>query len=138
MSSFPAFRYSIRELVSFVTFVGIILAMSVSAGDATLIVVMNGALLLVAVLIAGPRLYGWIMAAAVAVPSIVLVLLLQLSDGNVGPWREFVPDMLVIVCFGSVCGATVGLWRAGKELLGSIAAIAATFDFLWLLMPRIQ
>jgi len=102
------------------------------------LVLVHGAVLSVAIVLAGSWLYYWVIVGALVVPMLLLAVLLQFTyAANVRTWTEIGPDLLIAVCFGSACGAVLGLDRMRKDLLRLLPLGLAMVELLWLLLPRV-
>lgn len=139
IASTSSIRFSTRELIYFVTFLSVMLAMSVWAGSSMGLVLVHGVVLSVAIFLAGSWLYRWIIAGAMVVPLLLLALLAQFTYGDdIRTWTKIGPDILIAVCFGSACGAVLGLDRMRKEFLRMLPLGLAMVELLWLLLPRVD
>jgi hypothetical protein len=128
----------LRDLVFVVTFLCVTLGAIVSSGEALPLVLINTAMLALAIVLTGGALYRSILAGWLIAPLLLIDVFLQPTYHDIITSREAVPEILTAMCLGAVCGGLWGLRKSGKEWLPMCMLSVAMVDILWLLLPRIE
>jgi hypothetical protein len=121
------------DLISFVTFLCVVLAITVSSGPALPIALLNAVIFTAAVFVTGKSLYGWLIGGGLLV-ALLLSVVIAWRFGSGAQWRQFAPDFSAAVCLGAASGAAVKLGRTHMHWLHVSSIYLATIDLIWLLI----
>ena len=142
MNSKPKrFTFSVRDLAYLVTFLCVVLGVSLRAGEQSPLVLLNGIVLAVIVFVSGAWLYKWIIVGACATHAIWLFMYAaSYNRPTIIESSELLNLSVIALTLGATVGVTMGLGPRRETssfvVLGLFATIV--FDIFWFLSPDVQ
>jgi hypothetical protein len=122
-----------QDLIFFVTYLCVTLAIIASSGPALPVALLNAVLLTFAVFAAGKPLYSWLIGGGLLV-ALLMSVMIAWRFGSEAHWRQCAPDFSAALCLGAASGAAVKLGRTHMHWLHVSAIYLATIDLIWLLI----
>ena len=138
------YRFSLRELIFFLTFACIVIYLGATATWLSALILMPGLLTSIIVLIGGQWLYRWTFAGVMltCVCTIAWLLVLWLNrERYFFDWEAIRVLVIVFVIHGGLLGTAIGgLRRVETRRLAVTALVALGFEVgvVLLLLPRID